>query len=53
MLEGQVLEGLALGGLALGSARWTSVPRPTAPGVFAWITPAGRAYTTTPDIHAL
>jgi hypothetical protein len=23
-----------------------------APGVFTWTTPAGRTFTTTPDVHA-
>jgi hypothetical protein len=26
--------------------------RQIAPGIFAWTTPAGRTYTTTPDTHA-
>jgi hypothetical protein len=27
--------------------------RQIAPGTFAWTTPAGRAYSTTPDTHAM
>ena len=27
--------------------------RQTTPGIFAWTTPAGRTYTTTPDTHAV
>jgi hypothetical protein len=30
--------------------RWQLVQ--SAPGTFAWITPAGRAYVTEPDSHA-
>jgi hypothetical protein len=26
--------------------------RQVAPGVFTWTTPAGRTFTTTPDVHA-
>jgi hypothetical protein len=27
--------------------------RQISPGIFAWTTPAGRTYTTTPDVHAV